>query len=119
MAPASSIASSGVTLNWTAPSVPSGCTVNGYTVYQNGAALAPTTPNTTYNVTGLSPATMYSFTVAASDSSGTSPQSSPVSVTTLTTGTPPGTYMITITGKDANGITQNGGGATVTVKVVN
>jgi chitodextrinase len=52
-------------------------------------------------VTGLSPSTMYSFTVAASDSAGISSQSSSVSVTTGATGsqdTPPGTYTITVSG---------------------
>jgi hypothetical protein len=114
---ASSTTSSGTTLNWSASVAGADCTFTGYTVYQNGAVIAaPTTDS--YTVTGLSPSTTYSFTVSASDSAGTSAQSSPLSVTTLNA-TPSGTYTISITGKDANGITQNGGGATVTVKVVN
>jgi hypothetical protein len=56
--------------------------------------------------------------VAASDSFGASAQSSPVSVTTTgTPGTPAGNYTISITGKDANGLTQTGAAATVTVTV--
>jgi hypothetical protein len=112
----SSTTSSGTTLNWSASTVGSGCTVTDYTVYQNGAAIA-TTASTNYKVTGLSASTMYSFTVAATDSSGTSTQSSSVSVTTLSSGTLPGTYTITITGKDANATVQTGGGSTVTVTV--
>jgi chitodextrinase len=90
--------------------------VTGYTIYQNGTSIA-TTANTTYNVTGLSPATQYSFTVAASDSFGASAQSSPVSVTTPSNGTPAGTYTISITGVDANGVAQSGAAATVAVTV--
>jgi hypothetical protein len=114
---ASSTTSSGTTLTWSAPtSVPSGCSVTGYTVYQNGTSIATST-TTSYNVTGLSSATMYSFTVAATDSYGASAQSSAVNVTTLSNGTPAGTYTISITGQDANGVTQTGAPATVNVTV--
>jgi hypothetical protein len=115
---ASNTTSSGTTLTWTAPTgIPANCTLTGYTVYQNGDAIATTT-SPTYTVTGLTAGTQYSFTVAANDSFGVSPQSSPVSVTTTgATGTPAGTYTISITGKDANGVTQTGNAATVTVTV--
>jgi len=66
---------SGTTLNWSASTVGTGCTLTSYTVYQDGTVIATTT--TTYAVTGLSPSTTYSFTVAASDSFGTSAQGSP------------------------------------------
>ncbi|MGA7320816.1 MAG: fibronectin type III domain-containing protein, partial [Candidatus Sulfotelmatobacter sp.] len=49
-------------------------------------------------VTGLTPSTTYSFTVAATDSAGASAQSSPVSVTTASAGAPINSYVITITG---------------------
>lgn len=113
---ASSTTSSGTTLNWSASTVGTNCSVTGYTIYQNGTSIA-TTANTTYNVTGLSPATQYSFTVAASDSFGASAQSSPVNVTTPSNGTPAGTYTISITGVDANGVAQSGAAATVAVTV--
>jgi hypothetical protein len=113
---ASSATSSGTTLTWTASTAGSGCSVAGYKVYQNGSVIATTTP-TNYNVTGLAASTQYSFTVAATDSYGTSGQSSAVSVTTLSSGTPAGTYTITITGKDANNVTQTGNAPDVTVTV--
>lgn len=103
---ASATTSSGTTLNWTASSASSGCTVTGYTVYQNGTSIATAT-SPTYNVTGLTASTQYSFSVAASDSAGASAQSTAINVTTLSNGTPSGTYTITITGKDANGVTQS------------
>lgn len=113
---ASSTTSTGTTLNWTASTAASGCSVTGYTVYENGSAIAsPAT--TTYNVTGLTASTQYSFSVSASDSSGASAQSAAINVTTLSAGTPSGPYTITITGKDASGVTQTGNPATVTVTV--
>jgi hypothetical protein len=113
---ASSTTSSATTLNWTASTAPSGCSVTGYTVYKNGTSIA-TQATTTYQVTGLAASTQYSFTVAASDSAGASAQSSAINVTTLSAGTPSGTYTITITGKDAGGVTQTGNPGTVTVTV--
>jgi chitodextrinase len=115
---ASNTTSSGTTLTWTAPTaIPANCTLTGYTVYQNGTAIA-TTASPTYTVTGLTAGTQYSFTVAANDSFGVSAQSSAVSVTTTgSTGTPAGSYTISITGKDANGVTQSGSAATVAVTV--
>ena len=105
---ASNTTSSGTTLNWTAPSgLAANCSVSGYTIYQNGTQIGTST-STSFNVTGLSAATMYSFTVAASDAAGLGAQSSAVSVTTGAAGTPAGSYTITITatGTDANKITQ-------------
>jgi hypothetical protein len=114
---ASGTTSSGTTLTWTAPtSVPAGCSVTGYTVYENGTSIATAT-SATYNVTGLTASTQYSFSVAATDSAGASAQSSAINVTTTSNGTPAGTYTITITGKDANGVTQTGNAATVSVTV--
>jgi len=113
---ASSTTSSTTTLSWTASTVSSGCSVTGYTVYQNGSSIATVT-NPTYNVTGLTAGTQYSFSVAASDSAGASAQSTAINVTTLSSGTPSGTYTITITGKDANGVTQTGSAPTVTAVV--
>jgi Fibronectin type III domain/Beta-propeller repeat len=99
---ASSTTSTSTTLNWTASTVVANCSVTGYTIYENGKSIGTST-TTTFNVTGLTPATMYSFTVAASDSAGFSAQSSAVPVTTA------GTYTITITGvgTDANATTES------------
>jgi subtilase family serine protease len=113
---ASSTTSSATTLNWTASTAGSGCTVTSYTVYQNNTSIATTT-SPTYNVTGLSASTQYSFMVAASDSDGASAQSTAIQVTTLSNGTPANTYTITITGKDANGVAQTGNPPTVTAIV--
>ena len=113
---ASAITGTGVTLNWTASTAGSGCSVTDYTVYQNGTSIATVT-SPTYNVTGLSGSTQYSFSVAANDSAGASAQTTAIDVTTSSAGTPSGPYTITITGKDATGVTQSGNPATVTVTV--
>jgi hypothetical protein len=98
---ASSITGGSATLNWKPAGAGANCAVTGYTVYENGKSVGTST-TTTFNETGLSALTTYSFTVAASDSAGLSAQSSPVSVTT------PGTYTVTITavGTDANAMTR-------------
>ena len=90
--------------------------MTGYTVYQNGTSIATTT-SPTYAVTGLTAATQYSFSVSATDSAGASAQSSAINVTTLSNGTPSGTYTITIAGKDANGVAQSGTASSVSVTV--
>jgi len=93
---ASGTTSSATTLSWTASIASSGCSLT-YPVYQNGVLIA-TTGNPTYQATGLSAATTYSFAVAASDSYGSSAPSPPINVTTLSNGTLPGTYNVTVTG---------------------
>lgn len=56
----------------------------GYTVYQNGVPLVPTTTLTTYDVTGLNPSTPYNFQVQGFDAAGNSTLiSSAIQVTTL------------------------------------
>ena len=113
---ASATTSSGTILAWTGSTASSGCSVTGYSVYENGTSIATTT-SPTYSVTALSASTQYSFSVAASDSDGASAQSTAINVTTLSNGTPSGAYTITITGKDANGAAQTGAAATVTALV--
>ena len=82
---ASSTTSSGTTLNWSAASAPSGCSVSSYTVFENGNSIG-TTGGTSFNVTGLTASTSYSFTVSATDSFGASGKSAAVSVTTAASG---------------------------------
>ncbi|WP_344942331.1 fibronectin type III domain-containing protein [Sphaerisporangium flaviroseum] len=69
-----------VTLAWSASADNVG--VTGYQVLRGGTAVA-TAPGSPYTVTGLTPATAYSFTVTARDAAGnTSAPSNAVSVTT-------------------------------------
>ncbi|WP_405149955.1 discoidin domain-containing protein [Sphaerisporangium sp. NBC_01403] len=68
-----------VSLSWTASTDNVG--VTGYQVLRSGTVVNAT--GTSYTVTGLNPATAYSFTVAAQDAAGnTSAASNAVSVTT-------------------------------------
>jgi hypothetical protein len=113
---ASSTTSTGLTLNWNPSSAVAGCTVS-YIVYKNGAQLA-TVAGTTYNVTGLSPGGQYSFAVAATDAAGSSAQSTAVNVTTVSNGTPPGVYTITVTGS-SSGTASDAGQSTQMQLVVN
>jgi chitodextrinase len=77
---ASNVTSSGATLAWNASSDNVG--VTGYDVYR-GSTLVGTASGTTFNVSGLSASTTYSFTVRARDAAGnTSQASGAVSVTT-------------------------------------
>ena len=89
-------------LSWTASTDNVG--VTGYDVYQ-GASVIGTTAGTTYNVTGLSPSSSYSFTVKAKDAAGNeSGASNAVSVTTVT---PPDTQAPTVpTNLSASNTTQ-------------
>jgi hypothetical protein len=72
---------SSVALSWTAPSG----TITGYDIYQNGTQ-ATTTTTTSTTITGLTAATTYTFTVAAYNTYGTSPQSTSVQATTPKSG---------------------------------
>ena len=93
---ASSITRTSATLNWAPSSVASGCSVNSYTVYENGTSIgAPT--STSFAVTGLLPSTpqapeIYNFQIAASDAPGISSPSGAVSETTLQAPT----YTVTV-----------------------
>jgi chitodextrinase len=77
----SAITTSGVTLSWTAPAAPTGCSVSGYTILQNGTSIGTST-TTSFNVTGLAAGTSFNFTVEASDAAGMGGASSALSVTT-------------------------------------
>jgi len=95
---ASSITSTSATLNWNPSSVASDCSVNSYTVYENGTSVGGPT-STSFAVTGLLPSTPqapenYNFQIAASDAAGISSPSGAVTVTTLQAPT----YTVTVTG---------------------
>jgi chitodextrinase len=65
---ASSIATTGFTLSWTASSDNVG--VTGYDIYKDGVLLDSTTTEPSYAVTGLASSTTYSMTVKAKDGAG-------------------------------------------------
>lgn len=76
-----------VSLTWTASTDNIG--VTGYEVYR-GTTLVTTATSTTYNVTGLTASTAYSFSIKAKDAAGNkSASSSSLSVTTNATTTTP------------------------------
>ncbi len=76
----SNVTTTSATLSWTASSDNVG--VTGYNVYRNGSLLGTST-NTSYNVSGLSPSTTYSFYVTAEDAAGNvSANSSSINITT-------------------------------------
>jgi hypothetical protein len=78
-----------ISLTWDASSDLGGGSVAGYSVYRDGVGIATTTV-TSYNDTGLTPATSYAYTVSAYDDAtpaNESDQSSPpVNVVTFTQG---------------------------------
>ncbi|MGB8583577.1 MAG: glycosyl hydrolase family 18 protein [Candidatus Sulfotelmatobacter sp.] len=82
---ASGTTSSGTSLNWSAVTPPTGCTISNYAILENGSSVG-TSSGTTFAVSGLSASTTYSFTVEAVDANGASAPSSAVSVTTLSGG---------------------------------
>lgn len=113
---ASSTSKTGTTLTWTASTTIAGRSLTGYPVYQDATLLAAPTV-TSYTVIGLSPSTQYNFSIVARDSYGSSAQTTPISVTTLSSGTPPGTYTITITGTSAGAPADAGQSTQVTLVV--
>src|SRR6267378_2150943 len=77
-----------INLTWNASSDPDSA-VAGYKIYRNGTQVG-TTANTSYQDSGLSASTSYSYTVAAYDPSGnTSAQSASASATTQAADTTP------------------------------
>lgn len=79
---ATAASSTQINLSWTASTDNVG--VTGYKVYRNGSATPVGTPTTnSFNDTGLTPSTTYSYYVVANDAAGnSSPNSSTVSATT-------------------------------------
>jgi len=90
-----------VSLSWTAPSFNGGTPITSYTITRGGVFLTNTAGNvTSFNDTGLSFATAYSYTVLATNVVGSSSTAS-VSTTTLagvpgtpTIGNPSSSYFI-------------------------
>ena len=75
----SAVTSTTLMLNWNAA-----LGATGYTVYQNGVALPAVAGSTASRlITGLTPATAYSYTVAATNPAGVAPQSVAAIVTTM------------------------------------
>ncbi|MDC1162598.1 GEVED domain-containing protein, partial [Tenacibaculum sp.] len=90
---ASNISNTGLTLNWTASTDNVG--VVGYDVYRANTNLGTAT-GTTYNVTGLTANTSYTFSVRAKDAAGNqSTASNTVNATTTGTTNPTPTYCNT------------------------
>ncbi|WP_075340854.1 endonuclease [Tenacibaculum agarivorans] len=90
---ASNISQNSVDLTWNAST--DNVAVTGYNIY-NGTTLINTTSSTSYNVTGLTAGTSYSFSVRAFDATGNvSGNSNSVSVTTTSGGTGGGTGTTT------------------------
>jgi len=89
----SSVTTSGLTLSWPAATGPDG--IAGYTLTENGNAIAPPAANaTSIKVTGLAPGTSYHFRLTAGDSDGN--VSAPLSVD-VTTASPPVTLPSNLT----------------------
>ncbi len=81
------IGRSGLTLTWTAATDEVG--VASYHIYQDGQRTASTSSATTaYSLSGLMPATAYTFRIEASDSAGNASQGGPT-LQVSTTGAPP------------------------------
>ena len=76
------IGSTEILISWTASTDDVG--IDYYRVYVDDIVQSPTTSNTTYNITGLSPDTQYTINVDAVDTSGNiSPLSDDLIVTTI------------------------------------
>ena len=82
----SSVSATSLTLTWSA-SAPGSNGIGGYYVYRNGAStpVATITSATTYSDTGLSPATAYTYQVAAFDKTTPTPLVSALSNTASAT----------------------------------
>jgi uncharacterized membrane protein len=83
---ASSRSSTEIDLSWSSPANNGGSPITGYMIERNnGTGFNPiqNTPSTSYQNTGLTPNTQYSYRVSAINSAGTSGASNVVTMTTL------------------------------------
>jgi chitodextrinase len=110
--------STSVSISWTASTDNVG--VTGYNIY-NGATLVGTSTGTTYNVTGLTANTSYTFTVKAKDAAGNvSTASNSLNVTTSAasdTQAPTAPAGLTSTAKTSTSVSLSWTAATDNVKV--
>ncbi|KDN22010.1 glycoside hydrolase family 9 protein [Amycolatopsis rifamycinica] len=98
--------STAVGLTWTAATDDVG--VAGYDVVDAAGATIGSTTSTSYQVTGLTPATTYTFSVRARDAAGNrSPAGGPVSVTTTTGGGNTGTGSLAVQQRGSDAATGN------------
>lgn len=115
---ASGTTTSETTLSWSGAT--DNVAVTGYDVYQ-GTTLLGSTTSTSYNVTGLSASTSYTFTVKAKDAAGNiSIASNTVNVTTLaqaTDTTAPTAPTLSASGTTTSATTLSWSGATDNVAV--
>jgi len=96
---ATGVTGTGLTLNWPASTDTGGSGLAGYDVYRDGVLIGSPAV-ATYNVSGLSPATGYEFTVAARDAAGNRSARSAALAVTTTTGTPGGSCRVRYTTND-------------------
>jgi len=97
--------STSVSLTWTAATDNVG--VAGYDVLNSAGAVVGSTTSTSYQVTGLTPNTAYTFSVRARDAAGNqSAASSPVSVTT-TSGGNTGSGSLAVQQRASSGVSDN------------
>jgi chitodextrinase len=75
----SNVSTNGLTLTWNASS---STDTAGYDIYQ-GSTLLTSVTDTTYNITGLTPSTSYTFTVKAKDGSGNIASGVSVTISTI------------------------------------
>ena len=105
---ATAVSSSQINLSWTASTDNVG--VTGYKVFRGGTQLATITSGTSYQDTGLTASTTYSYTVSAYDAAGNnSAQTSAVSATTQAAGPSPTSPPPTIFFTDLNSGPKTGG----------
>ena len=104
---ATAVSTTQINLSWNAST--DNVAVTGYQVFRNGAQVGTST-TTTFSDTGLSPSTLYSYTVQAVDAAANpSGQSAPASATTLT----PDTILPTVTITAPTGSTTLSGTVTI------
>jgi len=114
---ATAVSSSQINLSWTASTDSVG--VTGYKIYRNGTYLTTTT-STSYNNTGLTGATSYSYRVSAIDAAGNeSSQSTAKSVTTQTSSSGGGGNAFLSTTFNYGPCTQRGDGGQTSCASVN